>query len=316
MMLAGMDIARLNFSHGSHEFLQGCIFRIRLLNRKYRRHVRILADLEGHRVRIGRFGKVKEIPLKKRQSLILSNKPTSSASPVIPFDYRGSLRDIPKGVFIYIDDGNICLRVTRVTGDYVRTEVVTPGVLKERKGVNIPQANLKFRGTSPKDRDDIAFAIKHKVDFIAQSFVCSSKDLLAVMRLVRPGLAGCRVIAKIENRQGINNIDSIIKAADGIMIARGDMGVSIPLYEVPIVQKVIIKKCNEADKPVITATQMLESMTENRRPTRAEVADVANAVLDGSDCLMLSAETAVGKYPVESVEMMNKIISYTEKSLI
>ena len=186
-------------------------------------------------------------------------------------------------------------------------------MIKEHKGVNMPGVRLDFKGLTPKDIRDIHFCVTNKIDFIAQSFVRDKTDILDLKRHLKDYCDNCRVIAKIENQQGIRNIDDIIKASDGIMIARGDMGVSIPVYEVPMVQKKIIKKCNRAKKFVITATQMLESMTENRMPTRAEVSDVANAILDGTDYVMLSAETAVGSYPAETVKMMNEIIKFTEK---
>lgn len=186
-------------------------------------------------------------------------------------------------------------------------------MLKEHKGVNIPQAKLKFFKLSEKDKADIRFCIDNKFDYIAQSFVRSKNDIFKIRELVKDNIG---LIAKIENREGIRNIDEIIDASDGIMIARGDMGVSIPIYEIPIIQKEIIKKCNRAGKFVITATQMLESMTDNFIPTRAEVNDVANAILDGSDYLMLSAETAVGRYPAETVDMMNRIIKFTESSAL
>ncbi|MFH1440731.1 MAG: pyruvate kinase [Candidatus Omnitrophota bacterium] len=316
MIFAGMDVARLNLSHGTHLEHQKRIKLIRELNKKYRRHVRILQDLEGYRVRIGEFKEKKVIELKKRQVYLLSNqKSLFGKENVIPFDYEGALTDIKKGSHIFIDDGNICLLAKQVNRQYIKVEVIIPGILKENKGVNIPEAKFKFKGITQKDRIDIEFGIKNKVDYIAQSFVRNKNDVLQVKDLIKRGLPQCRVIAKIENREGIKNIDSIIQSADGIMVARGDMGVSIPIYEIPIVQKQIIKKCNQSKKFVITATQMLESMTEHIRPTRAEVTDVANAVLDGTDYVMLSGETAAGKHPVEAVKMMNKIIEFTERSL-
>lgn len=316
MMFSGMDIARLNFSHANLNDHKERLNLIRSLNRKYRRHIRILQDLEGYRIRIGRFKAVKEIVLRKKEQVLLTNRDILGDRSAVPFDYRGPLSDIKSGSHIYIDDGNICLLVKKSTKGYVKTEVLIGGILKERKGINIPDVQLKFKGLTHKDRIDIQFGIEHKMDYIAQSFVRDERDILPIIKLVKPHLSGCKIIAKIENREGIKNIDRILDVSDGIMIARGDMGVSIPLYKIPMVQKLIIKKCNKANKMVITATQMLESMVENPRPTRAEVSDVANAVLDGSDCLMLSAETAIGKYPVEAVDMMNKIIGFTESSRI
>lgn len=325
MILGGMDVARLNFSHGDHPQQLRRINLIRELNRRYRRHIRILQDLQGYRIRIGRFkdpepdgsstAAKKEIYLKKKASVVLTNKNIPGEKNIIPFDYRGDMKDIAVGSNIYIDDGNIVLTVRARQRYCLKAEVIIPGVLKENKGVNIPDVNLKVRGVTPKDITDIEFGVKNRVDYIAQSFVRDASDIFAVRRLIKNRLPDSRVIAKIENRQGIDNIDEIIDASDGIMIARGDMGVSIPIYEVPIVQKQIIKKCNRAGKFVITATQMLESMVENIRPTRAEVSDVANAILDGSGFVMLSEETAAGKYPVETVKMMNQIIKFTEASM-
>jgi pyruvate kinase len=221
---------------------------------------------------------------------------------------------IKPGQVIYIDDGNLALRTVHTSGNKIKAQVLEGGILKERKGINVPGAVPPFGGVTEKDRRDIEFGIQQKVDYIALSFVRDENDVLDAAQLIKPRLPSCQVVAKIETRQAIRNIDRIIDAADGTMIARGDMGISIPIYEVPIVQKQIIKKCNAAKKFVITATQMLESMTEHARPTRAEVADVANAIIDGTDFVMLSAETAVGRYPYQSVLMMNEIIKFTEKS--
>jgi pyruvate kinase len=314
MMLAGMDVARLNFSHGTHADHQRRIDLIRKLNKKYRRRIRILQDLEGYRIRIGRFKKRKAVGLKKRQALFLTNrKGAPDNGTVIPFDYNGPLKDIRIGSLIYIDDGNIVLEVKGRTTDSLRTEVIIPGLLKERKGVNIPDANLQFDGLTDKDKKDIQFGIRNRVDCIAQSFVRDKEDIIHIRNLIQDSLPSCQIIGKIENRQGIENIDRILEVADGIMVARGDMGVSLPIYEIPMIQKMIIRKCNERKKSVITATQMLESMTEHIRPTRAEVTDVANAILDGSDFVMLSGETAIGRYPVETVRMMNQIVKFTER---
>jgi len=315
MIIAGMDVARLNFSHGNHIQHSQRINLIRQLNSKYRRHIQILQDLEGFRIRIGKFKDALTIELKKRQKIALTNSDILGDEKILSIDYKGSLTDIKTGSFIYIDDGNIALLVKSRTSKLINAEVVIPGILKEHKGINIPGAHLKFDGLTDKDKIDIQFGIENKVDYIAQSFVRNKADIIKIRDLIKPVLPDCKVIAKIENRQGIKNIGRIIDASDGIMIARGDMGVSIPIYEIPIVQKSIIKKCNKAGKFVITATQMLESMVENIRPTRAEVTDVANAILDGSDFVMLSAETAAGKYPVETVRMMNQIIKFTEHNM-
>jgi pyruvate kinase len=312
MMIAGMDVGRLNFSHSKPQELLHRIELIRLLNKKYRRRIKLLGDLQGHRIRVGDL--IAPVLLKKNQMAWLTQQKIKGSNNKIPFDYQGPLRDIKNGHQIFIDDGNIALEVLGRVKNSLKVKVVFGGLLKGNKGVNIPEARLVFGGISQKDIKDISFCNKHGVEYIAQSFVCSKKDILDVRDTLGGG-SRCRVIAKIENRQGIKNIDEIINASDGIMIARGDMGVSLPIYEIPVIQKMIIRKCNRAGKFVITATQMLESMTENRTPTRAEVSDVANAIIDGTDFVMLSAESAVGKYPVEAVGMMNNIIKFTERYL-
>ncbi|MHB8155519.1 MAG: pyruvate kinase [Candidatus Omnitrophota bacterium] len=309
MIRAGMDVGRLNFSHGKPQEMLHRISHIRLLNAKYRRRIKLLGDLQGHRIRVGDI--VEPVELKKRQIVWLTQQKVKGTREKIPFDYQGPLCNIKNGHHIFIDDGNIDLEVIGRTKNSLKAKVIAGGRLLEHKGVNIPEASLEFGSISQKDIQDILFCENHGVDYIAQSFVRTKKDILDVRKVLGRG-SRCRVIAKIENREGIKNIDEIIKASDGIMIARGDMGVSLPIYEIPVIQKMIIKKCNHVGKFVITATQMLESMTENLRPTRAEVTDVANAIIDGTDFVMLSAESAVGKYPVETVAMMNNIIKFTE----
>ena len=310
MMRAGMDVGRLNFSHGSLPEALDKIRAIRLMNKKYRRRITLLGDLQGHRIRVGDLSA--PILLEKNQVLWLTQQKIKGSQKNIPFDYHGSLRGVKNGQQIFMDDGNIALLVIGRAKDSLKVKVIFGGLLQGHKGVNIPEARLEFGGISQKDVTDISFCKELGVEYIAQSFVCSKKDIQDVKKALGEG-SRCRVIAKIENREGIENIDEIIDASDGIMIARGDMGVSLPIYEIPIIQKEIIKKCNRAGKFVITATQMLESMTENRIPTRAEVSDVANAIIDGTDFVMLSAESAVGKYPVETVNMMNTIVRFTEE---
>lgn len=316
MMLEGMDVVRLNFSHGSHEEHKTRLDIVRMLNKKYHRHIEVLGDLQGNRIRIGSLKDHKPMKLKKRQIIWLTQEDIIGEGNLISFDYNGPLKDIKTGQFIYVDDGNITLVVKGRKKRMLKARVMIGGFLKENKGANIPGAHLSFPAITEEDKIDIQFGIENKVDYIAQSFVRSRKDVLVVKERISKELPNCLVIAKIECRQGIKNIDEIIEVSDGIMIARGDMGISVPIYEIPIIQKQIIKKCNLAKKFVITATQMLESMTENLIPTRAEVNDVANAILDGTDFAMLSAETAVGCYPVETVSMMNKIIKFTEETKI
>jgi len=315
MFEAGLDVVRLNFSHGSHRQHLERMELVRQINKKYRRHIRLMQDLEGFRIRIGRFKGPKTRLLKNRTIIWLTNDERLQGPKTIPFDYNGDLSKILPGQMIFIDDGNLILRVKSSTEKSIKAIVVEGGILKERKGINIPNVQLDFTDMTDKDRKDIRLGIKQRVDYISLSFVRDANDIREAAEMVKPSLPKCRIVAKIENRQAIDNIDSIIEAADGIMIARGDMGVSLPIQEVPIIQKHIIKKCNAAGKFVITATQMLEHMTEHSRPTRAEVTDVANAIIDGTDFVMLSAETAVGRYPAQSVQMMNEIIKFTEKSM-
>lgn len=311
MMLAGMDIARMNLSHGTAEEHVRRIRLIRSLNRRYRRNVKILIDLEGFRVRVGDLPE-SGFPLSRNRAVGLSNRPDASRLGFIPFDYTGSLLNIKRGNRIFIDDGNIALQALTVSKASVTAKVLVPGVVKRHKGINIPGADLKFNGITDDDWKGVALAVEQNADYLAQSFVRDRKDIEPIRKVLAKRRKGCRLIAKIENREGIDNVDDIMRCADGIMVARGDMGVSIPIYQVPIVQKEIIRKCNRRGKFVITATQMLESMTEHAIPTRAEVTDVSNAVFDGTDMVMLSAETAVGKYPAETVKMMRQIVSYTE----
>ena len=315
MFAAGLDVVRLNFSHGTPKQHLELIELVRRLNKKYRRRIRIMQDLEGFRIRIGRFKGTKTRELKNRTVVWLTNDTEADGPKMIPFDYKGDLSRIKPKQLIYIDDGNLILRVKSISATSIKAEVLEGGILKERKGINIPDADLGFEGMTEKDKRDIKFGIKNKVDYIALSFVRDEKDVREAAELIKAHLPACRLIAKIESRQAIENIDKIIDAADGIMIARGDMGIAVSIYKVPIIQKQIIKKCNAAKKFVITATQMLEHMTEHSRPTRAEVTDVANAIIDGTDFVMLSAETAVGRYPYRSVLMMENIIRFTEKAV-
>lgn len=318
MMREGMDFVRLNFSHGTHSECRRWIEIVRELNKRYHRHILILGDLEGFRVRIGHLKGGKSLELKKRAVWWITTEKIIGEEKIIPFDYSGSLSTIKPGYNIYIDDGNIALKVIRAERKRIKVQVVRGGWLKEKKGVNIPEANLRFPPLTQKDKKDIEFAIENRLDYLAQSFVRNEEDVLRIRKLVKDALPECKIIAKIENRRAIKNIDEIIEVSDGIMIARGDLGICIPIYQVPVIQKEILTKClikcKEREKFVITATQMLESMTDNPLPTRAEVSDVANAVLDGTHAVMLSGETAVGKYPVEAVRMMNQIIKFTEQS--
>lgn len=313
MVMLGLDVARLNFSHGTHaEHLKKAEV-VWKVNKNYRRHVRILQDLEGFRIRVGKYKSSNPKPLIKNALVYFSPEEDTGDPKVIPFDYRGDLKKIKKGQKIYIEDGNIILEVKNSDSKKISAKVIEGHPLKERKGINMPGVKIPFDGVTEKDKKDCAFGAKHKVDFVAQSFVRTAKDIDTIREIAAEQNPKCRIIAKVESREAIRNIDSIIDASDGIMVARGDMGVAVPMYQLPVIQKTIIKKCNKKNKFVITATQMLEHMTEYSRPTRAEVTDVANAILDGTDYVMLSEESAAGKYPVEAVKMMEQIIRFTEQ---
>lgn len=313
LMLAGMDVIRLNFSHGTHRSHLDKVKTIRKLNQKYRRGVKVLQDLEGYRIRIGEIEPPKQLIKGKRCFLTLGNSLKNPAG--VPLDYTGPLQNITPGQYVYIDDGKIVLKVIQVQKKKVKVRVERGGMLYSHKGVNIPGLKLSFSGLTEKDKKDLDFAFKHKPDFIAQSFVRTHKDVLNLKKNIGGKLPKCKIISKIENQEGVKNIDKIVDASDLVMIARGDLGVCLPFQKVPFVQKQIIKKCRRKKKKVIVATQMLETMVENFIPSRAEVSDIANAVLDGAHMLLLSSETAKGKYPVESVKVMDKVIKYTEKNI-
>lgn len=311
MVLSGLDVVRLNFSHGKEEEHLRRLKLVRLVNKKLRRAVKTMQDLEGPRIRLGDFSK--PILLSKRRVFYLAQKAGCGSEKEVHFDYFGSLKGIKKGQFIYIDDGKIVLLVQEVKNSRIKTCVHVGGMLYPRKGVNIPQAKLEFDAITDKDKNDLEFAIKHKLDYIAQSFVRSASDVIALRKLAAPRHPQIKIFAKIENQAGLDNLNKIIDAADAIIVARGDLGICVPIYKVALIQKDIIKRCKLKNKPVVVATQMLDSMTENPLPTRAEVSDVTNAILDGANYLLLSAETAVGKFPAQVIEMMNTIIKFTER---
>lgn len=313
MVEEGASVFRFNFSHGTLEEHQRILERIRKVQRRLRRRLEILQDLAGHRIRTGRLAGGGPIVLRRGDLFTLHRQPLLGNALGVSMDYPGRFSAIRRHHMIYIDDGKIHLRVLRVSTQKIVTEVVQEGELAERKGVNIPGAPLEFPPISGKDVADLQFASRNHVDYVAQSFVRSAGDVLEVKRRLGRSLRHCRVIAKIEDREGITNIAAILRAADGIMVARGDLGISVPIHELPILQKWIIAACNHVRKPVITATQMLEHMIDHPVPTRAEVSDVANAVIDGTDFVMLSGETATGRYPVEAVAMMRTIIAHTER---
>ena len=313
MIMAGLDVVRLNFSHGNWNEHLKRVKIVRKLNKKYHRAIKIMQDLEGFRIRIGRLKS--PIALKKRQTLYLTQEEVVGQKQKIPFDYKGSFKSLPKGTLIYIDDGRIILRIKDKSKYIVKTEVVIGGILKERKGINIPGVKLDFSPMTSKDIKDIQFAIENRLDYIAQSFVRDAKDIISLSKLIKPHIPNCKIFAKVESQEALRNIDEIIRESDGIIVARGDLGICVPIYKVPVIQKEIVKKCCRAHKPVVVATQMLDSMTTELIPTRAEVTDVANAIIDGTNFVLLSGETAVGKHPHCVVDMMKEIIKYTEAYL-
>jgi pyruvate kinase len=313
MIDAGVGVFRFNFSHGTIGSHQQMLDRIRAVERQLGRRVGILQDLAGPRIRTGRLAGAKPIELNAGQRFALYRDDTPGTPRGVSLDYPGPFTNINRHQMIYVDDGKLHLQVIQVGRDRLVTRVVQEGLLGERKGVNIPGTPLDFPPISHKDVRDLAFAAANRVQYVAQSFVRDAADVREVKRRIAANLPHALVIAKIESREGIKNIAEILRAADGIMVARGDLGISLPIYEIPILQKWIIAACNHRRKPVITATQMLEHMIDHPFPTRAEVSDVANAVIDGTDFCMLSGETASGAFPVEAVTMMRTIIEHTER---
>ena len=307
----GLDVARLNFSHGTYEEHGRRIEIIKQIAAKYDKYIGIMLDTKGPEVRVGELPQG-EMSLEKGMEVLLSHQ---FGTGIIPITYSGLPDDVEVGVQILLDDGLIGLEVEAIRQDKIKCRVLNGGILKSNKGVNVPGILLELPPVTDKDVADIRFGVEQKVDFIAASFIRRAADILEIRRILEEKGADINILAKIETQAAVNNIDEILQVADGIMVARGDLGVEIPSEEVPLVQKEIIKKCNMAGKPVITATQMLDSMISSPRPTRAEASDVANAIFDGTDAIMLSGETAAGKYPIESLDMMDRIARRTEQAL-
>ena len=311
----GMNIARINMSHGTYADKEHMINLVKQVRKELNTPIAILLDTKGPEIRCGVFEGGK-ITLKDGQLVRLTTEDITGGEGVIPVSYKGLPNDVEIGRRILIDDGLIELKVTSKTESTIDCEVIAGGEVSDRKGVNVPNVKVNLPFITDKDKEDIIFGLKHNIDFIAASFVRGPEAILEIKQLLKDNVAeNIDVIAKIENQEGVDNIDAILEVADGIMVARGDLGVEIPAEEVPFIQKELIQKANKAYKPVITATQMLDSMIRNPRPTRAEVTDVANAIYDGTDAIMLSGETAVGKYPVESVQTMSEIALATESHL-
>ncbi|HBY70621.1 MAG TPA: pyruvate kinase [Lachnospiraceae bacterium] len=315
LVLAGMDVARFNFSHADHEEHLGRLKKLEELRQELHIPVATLLDTKGPEIRIGTFKEDKKIQLNEGQTFTLTTNPIEGDENQVSISYPNLIYDIEVGTTVLIDDGLIEMYVTDMTPTDIICKVKNGGIISSRKGVNVPGIHLTMPYISDKDRSDILFAIEHDYDYIAASFVRSAEDVEDIRKILKKYKSQTKIIAKIENLQGIQNIDSIIEAADGIMIARGDMGVEIPYEDVPVLQKEIIKKVYNSGKQVITATQMLDSMIKNPRPTRAEATDVANAIYDGTSAIMLSGETANGKYPVEALKTMIKIAVRTEADI-
>jgi pyruvate kinase len=312
MMEAGMDVARLNFSHGTHEDHARTIKRVREASARLMRPIGILADLQGPKIRTGTLQDKKPVQLVAGQRFTISIESIAGTSLGVSTTYKRMARDVSRGDRILLGDGLIELQVQSTTSTLVICRVVNGGLLGEHKGINLPGVKLKIPAVTPKDHQDLVFALDQGANFIAVSFVRSAKDVLLAKKAIERAKLNVPVIAKLEKPEAIDNLDEILEISYGVMVARGDLGVEMSPEKVPVVQKQIIIKACEARRPVITATQMLESMTLNPRPTRAEASDVANAVFDGSDALMLSAETASGAYPLEAVQMMDRIIREAE----
>ncbi len=315
MLRLGMDVARLNFSHGTHEEHARVIERLRKAAAKEGRSICILQDLQGPKIRTGRMKYRTPVALKAGTRITITPRDVPGTAALISTTYEHLAQDAEPGSRILLADGLIELRVRAIHGADVECEVINGGMLGEHKGINLPGTPLSVPSLSEKDMNDIVFGLKHGVDMIAVSFIRTAEDVLAAKRFMATKGGAVPVIAKLEKPQAIERLEEIFDAADGVMVARGDLGVEMAAEKVPVIQKHIIRRAAEWRKPVITATQMLESMIENPRPTRAEASDVANAVFDGSDALMLSAESASGKYPREAVAMMARIISETERHI-
>lgn len=314
MIRAGMNVARLNFSHGAYIEHAALIKKIRLAAKKEFEPVAILQDLQGPKIRVGELPK-EGVQLKNGMAVVFStknNKFVRGKKIVLPVTYKNLHKDIKVGHRIFLDDGLLEVKVEKISGQKIHTRVINGGKLTSHKGLNFPDSTLRVSSVSEKDKADLAFGLKQGVDLVALSFVTSAADVKGLRARLKKSRV--KIIAKIEKLEAVKNFDEILDEADGIMVARGDLGVEIPAEEVPLRQKEIVEKCRRVGKPVIVATQMLDSMTRNPRPTRAEVSDVANAVIDHADAVMLSGESASGGYPVETVEMMAKIIRKTEAS--
>ena len=314
LIAAGMNVARLNFSHGTYETHGEVIGHLRSLSRTMNKPIGILLDLQGPKIRTGKLTDGKPVLLQKNHSIGITTKEIAGTSDLIATTYKNLPEDVKVGDSILLDDGLIALTVLSKTDDTVECRILNSGILKENKGINLPGVTVSAPSMTPKDRQDVNFGLQNQVDYFALSFIRTADDLLQIKRAIQRQGGDTPVIAKIEKPEAVKNIDEILNVADGIMVARGDLGVEMNPEQVPTIQKQIIHAANHANKPVITATQMLESMCGSPIPTRAEASDVANAIFDGTGAVMLSGETASGRYPVEAVNMMARIAANAESS--
>lgn len=315
LIMAGMNVSRLNFSHGDFEEHGNRITTIRKASEELGKSVAILLDTKGPEIRTGVL-KEDSLELVQDEFITLTTEEIKGDKDRISITYENLPNDVEVGSTILIDDGLIGLTVVDIQGTEIKCRIVNGGTIKSKKGVNVPGVAISLPGITEKDANDIKFGIEQGIDFIAASFVRKASDVLEIRQLLEKHNAShIQIISKIENQQGVDNLDEILEVSDGLMVARGDLGVEIPAEDVPLAQKMMIEKCNIAGKPVITATQMLDSMQRNPRPTRAEASDVANAIFDGTDAIMLSGETAAGKYPIESVLTMSRIAEKAESAL-
>ena len=313
MFLAGVNVARLNFSHGTHDEHAAVVDDVRRTAASLGMHVAVLQDLPGPKVRTGPLNGVPSVRLEAGAPFTLTTRAIVGSPTAVSVTYEQLPRDVEAGKTIYLQDGAITLRIDETTDDEVRTHVLIGGDLRASQGINYPDGTLRLDSVTDRDLDHLAFGLERGVDWVGVSFVRSAEDIIRVKSFIHERGHDTPVMAKIEKHEALEHIDEIVEAADGIMVARGDLGIEVPLETVPMIQKHIIERANRASKPVVTATQMLESMISNARPTRAEATDVANAILDGTDAVMLSGETARGKYPLEAVKVMATIAQEIEK---
>lgn len=312
-LLSGMNVSRLNFSHGSHDIHAGVIQNVRELSKKWSAPVTILQDLQGPKIRVGKFAEG-AIELREGERVFVTVRDVVGKAGLIPSDFKALTDTVREGQRILLDDGLIELKVLSRDKTDLEAEVVYGGLLKDRKGMNVPGATLPIEALTEKDLKDLEFGLSKGVDYVALSFVRQGADIIKLRQLIEAKNPATRIVAKIEMLEALQNLEEIVNLSDAVMVARGDLAVETGQSQLPAAQKRIIRMCNALNKPVITATQMLDSMVENPRPTRAEVTDVANAVIDGSDALMLSAESASGKYPFRCIQTMHEIITEVEKS--